>query len=56
MRRESVSDELEETIELLLFPQPSIPCGGRPRVPDRSALAGFVYVLKSGIPWETLSK
>ena len=27
---------------------------GRPRVPDRSALEGIVYVLRSGIPWRML--
>jgi len=29
---------------------------GRPRVPDRSALEGIVYVLRSGIPWRMLPK
>lgn len=27
---------------------------GRPRVPDRAALTGILFVLKSGIPWEML--
>src|SRR5947199_7121178 len=27
---------------------------GRPRVPDRAALTGIVFVLKTGIPWEYL--
>ena len=27
---------------------------GRPRVPDRAALAGILFVLKTGIPWEYL--
>jgi transposase len=27
---------------------------GRPRVPDRAALTGIVFVLKTGIPWEEL--
>jgi transposase len=29
---------------------------GRPRIPDRSALEGIVYVLRSGIPWRMLPK
>ena len=28
--------------------------GGRPRVPDRAVLAGIVYVLRTGIPWNML--
>ena len=27
---------------------------GRPRVPDRAALTGILYVLMSGVPWEYL--
>ena len=27
---------------------------GRPRVPDRAALAGILFVLQTGIPWEYL--
>jgi transposase len=34
--------------------EPPKPKGARPRVDDRSALAGIIFVLKSGIPWETL--
>ena len=30
------------------------PKGGRPRVPDRAALTGIIFVLKSGFPWEML--
>jgi len=56
MGKELVSDELWEAIEPLLPPEPPKPKGGRPRVPDRAALAGIVFVLKSGIPWEMLPK
>ena len=39
-------------IEPLLPEEPPKPNGGRPRVDDRAALTGIVFVLKSGIPWE----
>jgi transposase len=54
MSKELVSDELWEAIEPLLPEEPEKPKGGRPRVPDRAALTGIVFVLKSGIPWEML--
>ena len=56
MSKELVSDELWEAIEPLLPEEPPKPRGGRPRVPDRDALAGIIFVLKSGIPWEMLPK
>ena len=49
-----VSDELWEVIELLLPPEAPKPQGGRPRVEDRAALSGIIFVLESGIPWEML--
>ena len=52
-----VTDELWEIIEPLLPPEPpKKPRGGRPRVPDRAALTGIIFMLKSGIPWEGLPK
>ena len=54
MGKSLVSDELWEATEPLLPPEPPKPKGGRPRVPNRAALAGIVFVLKSGIPWEML--
>jgi len=54
MGKELVPDELWEAIEPLLPPEPPKPKGGRPRIDDRAALAGIVFVLKSGIPWEML--
>jgi transposase len=49
-----VSDALWAVIEPLLPPEPPKPRGGRPRVPDRAALTGILFVLRSGIPWEML--
>ena len=54
MAKELVTDELWETIEPLLPPEPPKPQGGRPRIDDRAALTGIIFVLKSGIPWEML--
>ena len=54
MAKELVSDELWEIIEPLLPKEPPKPKGGRPRVDDRAALTGIIFVLKSGIPWEML--
>jgi transposase len=56
MAKELVTDELWETIEPLLPPEPPKPQGGRPRIDNRAALTGIVFVLKSGIPWEMLPK
>ena len=56
MPKPLVSDGLWELIEPLLPPEPPKPKGGRPRVPDRAALTGIVFVLRSGIPWEMLPK
>src|ERR671930_297528 len=54
MSKPLVSDTLWETIAPLLPPEPPKPKGGRPRVPDRAALTGILFVLRSGIPWELL--
>jgi transposase len=54
MAKPLVSDALWAAIEPLLPPEPAKPKGGRPRVGDRAALAGILFVLRSGIPWEML--
>jgi transposase len=54
MAKPLVSDDLWAIVAPLLPPAPPKPRGGRPRVPDRACLAGIIFVLKSGIPWEML--
>ncbi|CAL9666299.1 hypothetical protein SUDANB15_07217 [Streptomyces sp. enrichment culture] len=49
-----VPDELWSLIEPLLpEPGPKL-VAGRPRVPDRQALCGILFVLHTGIQWEYL--
>lgn len=53
--RELVSDELWSTIAPLIPQKPRrFRYPGRKRVPDRKALTGIVFVLKTGIQWEDL--
>ena len=54
MPKPLVTDKLWTVVEPLLPKQPPKPKGGRPRVNDRAALTGILFVLKSGIPWEML--
>lgn len=56
MAKPLLPDALWERIEPLLPPEPAKPKGGRPRIPNRAALTGILYVLKSGTPWEYLPK
>ena len=49
-----VPDGLWEAIEPLLPHEPPKPKGGRPRLPDRAALAAIVFVLRTGCPWRLL--
>ncbi len=49
-----VPDDLWEAIEPLLPKEPPKPKGGRPRVPDRAALGGIVFILHTGYPWHLL--
>ena len=51
-----VPDDLWEAIEPLLPKELPKPKGGRPRVSDRAALAGIVFVLRTGCPWRLLPK
>ena len=52
---ELVSEELWKQVEPLLppVPRPSRK-GGRPRVQNREALTGIVFVLRTSIPWQAL--
>ncbi len=54
MRKPLVSDELWAALKPLLPPERPKPRGGRPRCDDRAVLAGIIFVLRSGIPWEML--
>ena len=55
MAKALVNDALWVVIEPLLPPHRAQPGKrGRPPVPDRAALTGILFVLKSGIGWEEL--
>lgn len=51
-----VPDDLWDLIEPLLPPEPPKPKGGRPRVPDRVALAGILYRVRTGCQWKALPR
>jgi len=51
-----VPDELWAVIEPLLPAARPKPEGGRPRVPDREALAGILFVLRTGVQWCQVSR
>jgi transposase len=54
MAKPLLPDELWEIIRPILPVHPPDPRGGRPRLDDRKALIGILFVLKTGIPWEDL--
>ena len=49
-----VPDELWSKVEPLLPPVREAGTRGRPPVPNRAALTGILFVLKTGIAWEDL--
>ena len=55
MAKQLVDDALWEVIKPLLPPPPKrTSTRGRPRLSDRAALTGILFVLRSGLPWEML--
>jgi transposase len=54
MAKPLLDDGLWELMAPSLPPAPPKPKGGWPRIDDRAALTGIVFVLKTGIPWEDL--
>jgi transposase len=50
MARLLFPDDLWAAVEPLLPGKRPKPKGGRPRVPDRAALTGILFVLRSGLP------
>jgi transposase len=54
MAKPLLTDELWAVIEPLLPKWAPSPRGGHPRLDDRKALTGILFVLKTGIQWEDL--
>ena len=56
--RYKISDELWEKIEPLLPKHPNMHRfgGGRPRIPDRKAMDGILFVLRTGCQWNALNE
>jgi transposase len=54
MAKPLLPDDLWDLIRPHLPARPPSPKGGRPRLDDRRALTGILFVLKTGIGWEDL--
>ena len=54
MAKPILNDDLWKIIEPLIPPEPPKLKGGRPRVSNRAALTGILFVLRTGLPWELL--
>ena len=54
MAKPLLPDGLWAIIEPLLPKHVPSEKGGRPRLDDRKALTGILFVLKTGLPWEDL--
>lgn len=54
MRRQLITQKLWKSLQPLLPMPPRRRGKGRPRLDDRSALNGILFVLTTGIPWEDL--
>jgi transposase len=55
MAKALLTDELWTFIAAHLPVHPPSRKGGRPRISDRAALTGILFVLRTGIPWEYLA-
>lgn len=49
-------DHLWTVIAPLLPKEPPKPKGGRPRLSDKQALRGILFILQTGTPWEHLPR
>jgi transposase len=56
MAKPTLSNDLWNEVEVQLPAERPKPKSGRPRVPDRAALTGILFVLTTGIPWEYLPR
>ena len=58
MAQRLIDDAFWRRIEPLLPkpPRRRFKAMGRPRTPDRAALTGILFVLRSGLPWQMLPK
>lgn len=54
MGKPLLPDGLWSIVEPLFPLEPAKPKGGRPRVSNRQALTGILFVLRTGCPWEYL--
>ena len=54
MAKPLLPEALWAIIKPLLPTHAPSPKGGRPRLDDRKALTGILFVLKTGLPWEDL--
>ena len=56
MAKPLIDEQLWKLIEPVIPKRPPRPKGGRPPIDDRKALTGIIFVLKTGIPWQSLPK
>jgi transposase len=56
MKHSVLSQKLWKSLQPLLPAAPRSRKGGRPRLDDKAALNGILFVLTTGIPWEDLPR